>query len=69
MSNIEIGQVWKNRVDVKLVIVAPGHHRLGVLSTDIWIAETKVPGFGMDTYVVTKKSLADAGYKLTKKDR
>lgn len=66
MSNIEVGQVWKNRLDVELVIVAPGHHRLGVLSNDIWIAETKVSAFGGQVYVVTKKSLKDAGYRMMK---
>lgn len=66
MSNIEVGQVWKNRVAVELVIVAPGHHRLGVLSNDIWIAEVNSRGFAGHTYTVTKKSLKDAGYKLMK---
>lgn len=69
MSNIEIGQVWKNHLDRELTIVAPGSHRLRVLSDDIWIAEVKLMTPPWDTYVVTKKSLADAGYKLTRGDR
>lgn len=69
MSNIEIGQVWKNHLDVKLTIVAPGHQRLRVLSGDIWIAEINPSGLAAHHCIVTEKSLADAGYKLMEKDR
>lgn len=69
MSNIEVGQVWKNDRGVELTIVAPGHELLRVLSDDIWIAEVKLMTPPWDTYVVTKKSLTDAGCKLTRGDR
>ena len=66
MRNIEVGQVWKNHLDVEVTITEPGYLRLSVLSDDIWIAESKASVFGGQTYVVTKKSLTDAGYKLMK---
>lgn len=68
MSNIEIGQVWKNDWGVELTIVAPWHHRQRVLSDDIWVAESRLSSFATHTYFVTEKSLADDGYKLTRSD-
>ena len=69
MSDIKTGQVWKNHLDAELTITEPGYLQLSVLSDDIWIAESKASIFGGRTYVVTKKSLADAGYKLMEKER
>ena len=50
-------------------LVAPGHELLRVLSDDIWIAEVKLMTPPWNTYVVTKKSLTDAGCKLKRDDR
>lgn len=69
MSEIKIGQAWKNHLGVELTITEPGYLRLSVLSDDIWIAESKASVFGGQAYVVTAKSLADAGYKLIVEDQ
>jgi len=64
MSKIEVGQVWKNHLDAELTITEPGHHRLAVLSDDIWLAHTGPSTFFGKVYAVTEKSLADCGYTL-----
>lgn len=65
--------LWRNHLGAEISVIEPAVYLLrdmGIqsLSDDIWQAERRDPLFGTTRYVITEKSLADAGYERVKED-